>query len=168
MTPPNPPAEQELLAKGAPITQAEIVELFGSEMPIEAVNLLWDAPGNWTVGQIRDELRRIAARTPTPSLIEEGARELLATITDNPMVATQLREGRTDGSISIATAIRAIISACRSPDLAKAVEALNRCGEYFRNSHTSDSYGARELHEMTELCEAALAALKAQAGKGGE
>lgn len=48
------------------ITQAEMVEMFGEAMPVEAVNLLWDSPGDWTLGQLRAELRRIAANAPHP------------------------------------------------------------------------------------------------------
>lgn len=45
-----------------PITREEMMAMFGSAMPIEAVKLVWDADGSKTIGQIRDELRAIAAR----------------------------------------------------------------------------------------------------------
>lgn len=45
---------------GEPITLAEMVELFGETMPIEAVALLQKAPDGMTIGELRDELRRIA------------------------------------------------------------------------------------------------------------
>lgn len=44
-----------------PITQAEMIELFGEAMPIEAVDALFKAPDHWTTGQVRGEIRRIAA-----------------------------------------------------------------------------------------------------------
>jgi len=43
-----------------PITREEMVELFGAEMPIEAVNAVWNAPPDWTTGDVRAELRRLA------------------------------------------------------------------------------------------------------------
>lgn len=43
------------------ITQAEMMEMFGERIPIEAVNLLWDSPGDWTIKQVRERLRVIAA-----------------------------------------------------------------------------------------------------------
>lgn len=45
----------------APITREEMVELFGEEHPPEAVDLIWHAPMDWTFGQVRAELRKIAA-----------------------------------------------------------------------------------------------------------
>jgi len=44
------------------ITPAELREWFGSEMPIEAVNLLFNCPGDWTIGKVRDETRKLAER----------------------------------------------------------------------------------------------------------
>lgn len=43
------------------ITQEEMVELFGEAMPVEAFNLLADAPEDWTLAQVRERLREIAA-----------------------------------------------------------------------------------------------------------
>ena len=43
-------------------TQEELVGLFGDTLPIEVVNLLWNAPDGKTVGQIRTEVRAFAAR----------------------------------------------------------------------------------------------------------
>lgn len=45
----------------APITREEMIELFGDAMPMEAVQLLWESPGEWTLAQLRAEVRRIAA-----------------------------------------------------------------------------------------------------------
>lgn len=44
------------------ITREEMIEMFGEMMPIEAVSLLWEAPGEMTLGEMRAELRRIAAQ----------------------------------------------------------------------------------------------------------
>lgn len=52
----------------APITKEEMMGLFGEVIPMEAVSLLWESDGSKTVGQLRSELRKIAAakdrRTP--------------------------------------------------------------------------------------------------------
>lgn len=42
------------------ITREEMVEMFGSEMPIEAVKLLVEAGDHKTIGEVRAQLRRIA------------------------------------------------------------------------------------------------------------
>lgn len=34
--------------------------MFGESMPIEAIKLLWSAPDEKTIGEIRSELREIA------------------------------------------------------------------------------------------------------------
>jgi hypothetical protein len=47
---------------GKRITQEEMTELFGNSMPMEAVNLLFNSPGDKTVGEIRDKLRAIATK----------------------------------------------------------------------------------------------------------
>lgn len=39
------------------LTHAELGEIFGKTMPIEAVNLIWNSPDHVTVGEIRRELR---------------------------------------------------------------------------------------------------------------
>jgi len=44
----------------APITRDELVEMFGGDMPIEAVNLLRNTPGCMTIGEVRVELRKMA------------------------------------------------------------------------------------------------------------
>lgn len=54
-----------------PITQDEVFEMFGDKLPMEAVALLWGGPGDQTIGQLRADLRALAARLKaTPSLIE--------------------------------------------------------------------------------------------------
>lgn len=42
------------------ITQAEMAQMFGEVMPIEAVSLLFNAGSEKTVGEIRSELRLLA------------------------------------------------------------------------------------------------------------
>lgn len=46
--------------------------MFGDKLPMEAVALLWDGPGDKTIGQLRAELRALAARmkSATPPLLE--------------------------------------------------------------------------------------------------
>lgn len=43
-----------------PITRQDMMDMFGEFMPIEAVNLIWNAPEARTVGEMRAELRKIA------------------------------------------------------------------------------------------------------------
>jgi len=58
------------------ITQEDLIELFGEAMPIEAVNLLWNCPGEWTLGRLRSELRKIAkARIEKDALVGRLRRE---------------------------------------------------------------------------------------------
>lgn len=47
---------------GEPITREEMIAMFGETMPMEAVQLAWNADSTKTIGEIRDELRAIAAR----------------------------------------------------------------------------------------------------------
>jgi hypothetical protein len=42
-----------------------MVEMFGSEFPMEAVKLIWNAPDGQTLAEIRRKLREIAAATRT-------------------------------------------------------------------------------------------------------
>lgn len=46
------------------ITQDEMVEMFGQSMPVEAVSLLFDAPPEMTIGEIRAKLRTMALPRP--------------------------------------------------------------------------------------------------------
>lgn len=48
------------------ITQEELVELFGESIPMEAVQVLFDAPDEWTIGMVRAEVRRIAQNVSNP------------------------------------------------------------------------------------------------------
>lgn len=48
----------------SPITREEMIEMFGEEMPMEAVVLVWDSPGETTIGEVRAKLREIAAKRP--------------------------------------------------------------------------------------------------------
>lgn len=45
-----------------PITLNEMIEMFGTKMPMEAASLVWDSSPDRTVGEIRAELRRLADR----------------------------------------------------------------------------------------------------------
>lgn len=61
----------------AKITHEEMIELFGEEMPIEAVSLLWGASDGETIGNVRRKLREMAgARAGTRSL--RAAQEKIA------------------------------------------------------------------------------------------
>lgn len=53
------------------ITREEMIEWFGSEMPIEAVNLIWQADdGNKTLKDVREELRAMSKRRKSrPTLL---------------------------------------------------------------------------------------------------
>lgn len=41
------------------ITREEMIDWFGDDAPIEAINLVWNAPGDMTLGEIRTELRKM-------------------------------------------------------------------------------------------------------------
>lgn len=42
------------------ISREEMIEMFGTHMPIQAVSLLWDSDDTKTIGDIRKELRQMA------------------------------------------------------------------------------------------------------------
>lgn len=69
---PSPPSGA---VSSEPITQKEMIELFGSEMPIEAVSLLYDCPDDWTIADVRRKLREIAAALPAPSVAKAVAED---------------------------------------------------------------------------------------------
>ena len=48
------------MSEAGPITLNEMISMFGEHMPMEAINLVFDAPPTKTIGQIRAELREIA------------------------------------------------------------------------------------------------------------
>lgn len=92
------------------ITREEMVAMFGNTLPIEAVKLVWVSPGGRTIGELRDELRRIAASQkdePPAELVEiaagaiaqfwaetdtpeDAARAVLAAVT--PQIEARARE----------------------------------------------------------------------------
>ncbi len=41
------------------ITRQEMISMFGESMPIEAMTLLWEAPNEMTIGEIRAKLRQM-------------------------------------------------------------------------------------------------------------
>jgi hypothetical protein len=43
------------------ISQNEIWSLFGDQIPMEVIALLWDSPPDKTIGQMREELRALVA-----------------------------------------------------------------------------------------------------------
>jgi hypothetical protein len=57
--------EDEAVADG-PISREEMIELFGDEMPVEAVRLLWSAPDTTTCRDLRRQLRELAVARPAP------------------------------------------------------------------------------------------------------
>ena len=54
-----------------PITREEMVEMFGSECPMEAVKLIWNAPDGLTLAEIRRKLREIAAAQTTTRTVHD-------------------------------------------------------------------------------------------------
>ncbi|MGR3495243.1 hypothetical protein [Citreimonas sp.] len=42
------------------ITQSELQQLFGDRIPVEAVNLFWNCPPEWTLDKLRAEIRKLA------------------------------------------------------------------------------------------------------------
>lgn len=67
------------------ITQAEMIELFGDAAPIEAFELLGKAPDDWTLADIRNKLREIAAERSKQSNVSD-------------LVPSLLREAKYSGS----------------------------------------------------------------------
>lgn len=60
------------MGETAKITQSEMIEMFGEAMPMVAVNLVFDAPPEKTIGEIRAELREISL---APQSVDEVARD---------------------------------------------------------------------------------------------
>lgn len=62
-----------------PISREEMMAMFGEAMPMEAVQLIWTAPSEMTLAEIRRRLREIAAaRSATSDLTKERIEEILA------------------------------------------------------------------------------------------
>lgn len=53
------PDDKQALS-GSPISKAEMIEMFGSETPIEAVKLVFETSDDMRIGEIRSQLREIA------------------------------------------------------------------------------------------------------------
>lgn len=62
------PSGPQAIDPEGPISQAELVGMFGSDMPVEAVNLLWSAEDGATIGDVRKRLREMAAKPSTTNL----------------------------------------------------------------------------------------------------
>lgn len=98
----------------APITQKGMIEMFGESMPIEAVNLVFDAPPEMTCGELRRQLRAMAASRPKAptSMIERMARAMDAALvenTDNDTLAWDLTLGQ------LTEVVHAVLAAMREP-----------------------------------------------------
>ncbi len=62
--------------KGSPITQEEIINMFGDTIPLQAVQLIIDMPAGMTFDEVRNQLHAIArARAAAPA---HGANMLLS------------------------------------------------------------------------------------------
>lgn len=59
-----------------PITQAELVGWFGPTLPVEVVTLLFDAPPDATIGDLRRQVRKLAQA--------QGARVVLTPRDEEP------------------------------------------------------------------------------------
>jgi hypothetical protein len=60
---------REAATPSGKITRAELVAMFGDAIPIEAAELLWECPPDWTTDRLRSELRALAS----PALREAAA-----------------------------------------------------------------------------------------------
>lgn len=67
-----------------PITQAEMIQLFGDAMPMEAIALFWESPDEMTFGELRAKLRSIAHTRKTDERIERVARAICEAAGENP------------------------------------------------------------------------------------
>lgn len=94
------------MSEGAKITREEMQELFGDAMPIEAVNLVSSSDGSKTVGQIRGELRAIAAQRQSKVPTLERCARALALETD----------GEADYWESYISDVRCVVEALMEPD----------------------------------------------------
>lgn len=92
------------------ITQAEMIEMFGESMPFEARQLIADAPPDWTLAQMRQRLREIAAE-----------RNHRSSDTDVRELVERLRRGVT---WSTGERIEAVVGAVNDPVMAEAADAL--------------------------------------------
>lgn len=64
------------------LTQSELFQMFGGEIPMEAVTLIFDGPGDMTIGECREKLKAMAeARKPKPAgeMVERVAEAIRAT-----------------------------------------------------------------------------------------
>lgn len=50
------------MADNDPLTQDDLIELFGDSMPVEAMQLLWGSHSSTTIGEIRAKLRAMAPK----------------------------------------------------------------------------------------------------------
>lgn len=82
--------------KTGPVTQAEIVEIFGDTIPLQAVQLVTDMPSDMTFDKLRAELKAIArnqaAVSPVISnmLVSLQRRQLQAVREGNQQVQDRL------------------------------------------------------------------------------
>jgi len=53
--------------QGGPITQTEIIELFGDTIPLQAVQLIVDMPARMTFDEVRSQLQAIAGARASAS-----------------------------------------------------------------------------------------------------
>jgi hypothetical protein len=63
--------ETEVMKPG-PVTQAEIVEIFGDAIPLQAIQLVIDMPSNMTCDQLRGRLKAIARNKATEQPVVAG------------------------------------------------------------------------------------------------
>ena len=84
---PDKPAGEAL--SDGPITQAEMLLLFGATMPPEAVHLIYDpANDDKTLREIRRKLRQLAAsRTPLPSAPDDEVGKGPVSVSTTPQTA---------------------------------------------------------------------------------
>lgn len=120
------------------ITREEMIALFGEEMPMEAVKLVWEAPDGWTLGQIRTELRRIAGKRTTgmsEELIEAMARGVCC-----PTGCRMIAEGECAGHAFAPEAQAAELATLRK-ELAAAREAALEEAACEADGHASRVHG---------------------------
>ena len=68
----------------SPITEAEMRQLFGETLPMEAVQLLWSSPDEVTFGELRAKLRSIAHNRIIDTKLEKVARAICTADGQNP------------------------------------------------------------------------------------
>lgn len=68
---------------GEKITQTELTNWFGPKLPVEVYKLLFEAPEDMTIGEIRAKVRAEADKVTDPMFLLEAADDMLRVVSGN-------------------------------------------------------------------------------------